>query len=167
MRQGITTRQAIVVISEALGWPVSIGKLQRVMGELDKDGRLSDDHANTGMLYPEDVDELSGELWRMRAGWYQRRNVKGDMSAWVMAKLGVWRLLRIPYARTWLSQAEREKDELPDEVVVYAWPTGEPVGKLLRVEDRDGVLAYVDAALYTRSKLRLHRAVESPAADEN
>jgi hypothetical protein len=166
-RQGITTRQAVALVSEAVGWPVTLAKVGRVAAKLADDERMSAEYEHDGKLYPEDVDRVAGEVWRMRAGWYQKRNVSGDMDAWVMAKPGTWRLLRIPYERVWHTHEKHEDVTIPQELAIHAWPTGEVTGSLLRVEDREGLAAYVDASLYKKSGLTLFSEAEISTENEN
>jgi hypothetical protein len=142
MARGITTRQAVELVSEAVGWHVTLAKLNRVITALADDGRMSVGWVDDGLVYPEDVDRISGEVWRWRPPYWQRRNVKGDYEAWVQGSGGHWRLLRLPWERVWNQAEKREDLAVWTAMEVWSWPVGEVVGALVRTDDRGGLPAY-------------------------
>ena len=142
MSEPISTRQAKVLVDAALGYETTISRINRILRELAARRRLSDEwHAN-GLLTPGDVDRLVGELWRYRAGWYQKRNVNGDVEAWVLDAGETWRVLMLPYERTWDNEAKAEVATLAETIPCYEWPTGALTGYLVHKGERYGLPAY-------------------------
>jgi hypothetical protein len=141
--KGIAPRVAVELVFRALGRKVSLDRLARTLRHLDRDSRMSESYGKDGLLLPEDVDRAVGELHRMSAPWYQKRNVRGDYEAWVRLGSGEWRLLSLPYARAWNAEARVEDVGVPDRVRIWTWPTAEVVGELVLVGTRYDLPAYV------------------------
>jgi hypothetical protein len=146
--KGIAPRVAVELVFRALGRKVSLDRLARTLRHLDRDSRMSESYGKDGLLLPEDVDRAVGELHRMGAPWYQKRNVRGDYEAWVRLAGGEWRLLSLPYVRAWNAEARAEDVGVPDRVRIWTWPTAEERDELVLVGTRYDLPAYVvqDAA---------------------
>jgi hypothetical protein len=146
--KGIAPRVAVELVFRALGRKVSLDRLARTLRHLDRDSRMSATYTESGLMLPEDVDRAVGELHRMAAPWYQKRNVRGDYEAWVRLAGGEWRLLSLPYVRAWNAEARAEDVGVPDRVRIWTWPTAEERDELVLVGTRYDLPAYVvqDAA---------------------
>lgn len=147
MARGIANRQAVALLERAIGRTVPLSRLSKFINRLHQDRRMSEHWEQTAELLPEDVDRLSGELWKLGAPWYQKRNVQGDFDAWVLVGGTDWRLLHLPFARKWDPVERAESGWVPDRIAVWTWPTALVVGYLVRRADREGLPAYVEASV--------------------
>lgn len=136
--------QVLALLRGKLGMQVARSKVWRAVRDLARSGDIADIHKVHDEYSPEDVDKLEGELWRMSAGWYQKRNVHGDEWAWVKSPAYAGkRLLRVAYERHWDVRQKREVEGLPGRLACWEWPTGTWSGDLVRQEDEDGYPVYL------------------------
>lgn len=141
----ISLRVARQLIEAKTGIPVKLGRLKRLARGLSYDDRLAPEAVADDKILPDDLDRLTGEVIRNVAGWYQKRNVKGDFLAWVL-RLGDTTpvLLSLPYHRTYDPTTHDELVEVPEVVTCWEWPTARPVGVLVKQpEDVDGYPSYL------------------------
>lgn len=142
MARRITARQALALLQEKIDPALRRGKVERAIKELVKDGRMEKRLAEDGELSPDEYDQVEGEIRRMYAGWYQRRNVKGDFDAWVDTGEGEPYLVRLPYQREWDNERKVEIESEPGMVGTWEWPTARLVGVLRRSGEHEGKPLY-------------------------
>lgn len=131
----ISTRQVLALLSAKLRGTVRLGKLERVVSALEKDDRLHGPEGREAWATPDDVDTIEGEVRRMYAGWYQRRNVRGDLEAWFSWAEGERYRVRIPWERAWSTERGEEVLSVPSVVGTWEWPTARLTGCMVRSED--------------------------------
>jgi hypothetical protein len=142
MAKLISTRQVLALLRSKMGSEVRLGKLERVVLELERDERLPGREGREAWASPDDVDLVEGEMRRMRTGWYQRRNVRGDFEAWVDWGDGERYLLRLPWERTWSIEKGEETLNVPNVVGTWEWPTARLTGCLMLATDEGGKPVY-------------------------
>lgn len=138
----ISVNAAIALLSMKLGGRIWRGKVERAIKVLASGGVLEQGEPTTDWVRPEDLDAIEGEVRRMCAGWYQRRNVAGDFQAWLRQENGEGWPVRLPYERVWNVDEKREIVGEPEIVGCWEWPTARFTGVLVRKGERDGLPAY-------------------------
>lgn len=132
----------MVLLRAKLGSGVRLGKVERVVAGLAKDGRLTGPTGREAWASPGDVDLVEGELRRMRAGWYARRNVRGDADVWLWAGDGTGYVVRVPYERAWSTEQGEELEREATLIGCWEWPTARLTGVMVLVGEEHGLPAY-------------------------
>lgn len=142
MSKLISTRQVVALMHAKLGMAVRLGKVERVIADLEKDERIDGPKGREAWAGPDEVDLVEAELRRMRAGWYQRRNVRGDFDARVDWGDGEEYVIRVPWERAWSTERGEEVLTAPTVVGTWEWPTARLTGALVAATEQDGVVVY-------------------------
>lgn len=144
----ITTRQAAVLATTALGRVITIQRLTRVLWELDGGTGKAGPGWRRGLDSGE-VDMLIADLRIRSAPWWRKMLVKGKLRAWVDGRADVGggmvpMLVRLPAGDPpWTTAAAAASVDAPTEVPIVEWPTGAVLGRMVLTDEmRDGVPVY-------------------------
>lgn len=130
----VGARQAVALLTHAVGWPVSVRQLENVVLTLVEVGHLDGKHDEAGarLFGSDDLDLLTGELIRRRAPWTRRALIDRGFRAWVTGMPDVGdRVCLLPWWTDKGVWGVVDDTRRPETVEAVEWPTGRVTGVLM------------------------------------